>query len=128
MAKAKRKRSEVLIDLVEGLKSKFAFFRTKETEAFEAIIKKNSAAIDTYTSTSFTEMVQKRQASKYYGMSEEAFKAQMKAEMEARMAIFKRAQTLTKEDMAEIEAIKEKSKASRDAAKKGEVEELLANI
>ena len=125
MAKPRKTRSEKLLEMVEALKSKFAFFKCKETAAFAKIITDHSKEIDSYTSNSFIEMAKKRAAFKYYGMSEEKFNEQIREMVAVQKAAFQRAKSLTVDDVASIEDMNEKAKAAREAAKKSDLEDLL---
>ena len=111
--KPRKTRSQKLLETVQELKEKFPFFVCKETDAFISLIKANSKKIDSYVARSFLEMTKKRAAIKYYGMSREQFKAQMKAMMEEQEAIFTRATALSPEEVASIKEMNEKARLSK---------------
>jgi hypothetical protein len=113
MPQKKRTRSERFLDDVAKLVKEFDFLNTKITKDFIKLVQEHSAEIDSKLGTNFIEMVLKRQAAKYAGMSEAEFKAQMKALLEKQQEIFNRSQKLSKEDLAEIERMKAKAKTTK---------------
>lgn len=114
----RKPRSAKLIEQIEALKVKFPFFNAKQTDDFIKLIKAHAKEMDSYVSNSFKDMVQKRQAAKLVGLSQEAFKAQLNEYIAQQTAIFKRAQSMTAEDVKFIEQVNEKAKATRAAKSK----------
>lgn len=126
MDKKKRTRSEKIIDTVVELTKKFPVLNAPATKAFIKLVKDNSKMIDSYTSTTFIDMVMKRQAAKFAGMSEEDFKAQLQLMIDKQREIFKRSRTLTQEDLDYVDMINAKMRASKEAAKQDdEIDSLL---
>jgi len=121
--KQKLTHSQKLIETIENEVKKHEFLQVEATKTFLALLKKHAKEIDTRTSEAFKEMVEKRKASKYVGMSKADFKAMLQKQIDEAQAIFDKAQKLTKEDLADVERMKEKTKTTR--AKKLLVEDLL---
>ena len=119
----KRKSSERIIDDLKKIAEKCPTLKN-EVAALIKGVKANADAFDVNIQASFLEMVKRRQAAKFYGLSQEAFKAQIAEYVKRQQEIFERAQKLTKSDMAKIEAMKEKGMATK-AAKVADLADLL---
>lgn len=113
----KRRRSQKLIEDIAKLADTFPVLKKSAAE-FAKAIKDNASTIDNFVSASFKEMVQKRQAMKYAEKSEAQFQAEMKAYIAAQTEIFKRSQTLTKDDIKKFKAMTMKAQATKEAKKK----------
>ena len=113
MAKEKRKPSVKLIQDLEEYKAKYDFLRTKETDAFINLVKKNADLMDTKLGSNFLEMVKTRQATKYYDVSQAEFEAMMKKQYEEQLAIFQRSKYLTRADKERSDEMKEKTIKTR---------------
>lgn len=109
----KRSRSEKIIDTVKELVKKFPCLNAKATKDFIDLVKVNGKIIDSYASESFVQMVRKRQAYKFSGMSEQAFKASLNELIAKQTELFKASRSLTADDKKWIEQMNEKAKATR---------------
>ena len=120
----RKTRSQKLIETVAALVAKFKVLDCPETKAFLKVVKANAKTLDVNQNESFKQMAKDRQAVKFAGVSEDAFKASLQKYIAEQQAIFNRAKTLSKEKIAALKAMQEKAKATR-AAKVADLADLL---